>query len=67
MKATKFLPPEKDPSNAEALTPKTKLTKLLPAPGPEEDSLDNRATRITSVLLNIPFYRDTSPRWGINE
>jgi hypothetical protein len=67
MKATKFLSAKKDPVIQERIAAETKLKAPLPASSPEEESLDNRATRITSVLMNIPFYRDSSPRWGINE
>jgi hypothetical protein len=68
MKATKFLPAAKTPTESNPKSAPANLQAPLPSfENPEDESLDKRATRITSVLLNIPFYRDSYTRWGINE
>ncbi len=42
--------------------------RVVPAvPSSIEEPLDERATQVTRILEQIPYYRSSTVRWGINE
>ncbi len=44
-----------------------KPARLSAVPASVEEPLDERATQVTRILEQIPYYRSSNVHWGINE